>query len=372
METPATPSGQIIDLLDSLNKLSVRELRNSLKESDVVIPPKLRRKAELRAFAYEHILRMLDERFSELTNMNDAMNKAQREAYNRLLQDYQQCHADYSHCDMLQSKLTTIKEQHEEKIEQVQADSNLSQVEKQEIVSELQSVVDKIEPEIEKLEASKEENVAKMQEIEVEHATELPPDAPPLVLPVYDALSHMITNSGNAQLSEKVLDAEIAIEENQLNELELARAKLKKVPVDDSNRGTIQTENEILLENINNARKKLKHTVEVKRAYEDDSQHGRLMNQIKQGVVLRKVERTPPPTQETKEEEEDESIFGQGLHMLGFGEKRNKRGQKKASAKSAKKKKQPTAKKAKAKSAKKATKKRGSKKGASSKKAKKH
>jgi hypothetical protein len=135
---------------------------------------------------------------------------------------------------------------------------------------------------------------------------------------------------------EATLRSEIVEEKQELNELQRARANLKKPKPSETIAAVKESENALLLRLITEGKQKLKKTVQVKREYEADiSAHGLLMAQIRNGIHLKKVERkaeaqvakaeekvveAQEKVVEVKQEEEDTSMFGNALHMLGFGE----------------------------------------------------
>src|SRR6266403_2091943 len=122
------------------------------------------------------------------------------------------------------------------------------------------------------------------------------------------------------------MQAGIVEEKQELNEMQRALKNLKKPKMTVA--AVKESENALLLRLITEGKSKLKKTVLVKRAYEaDTSQHGLLMAQIRNGIHLKKVERkaeeqvekAEEKVVEVKHEEEDTSMFGNALHMLGFG-----------------------------------------------------
>ena len=315
-----------------MNEYSVSELRAILKEKNIKPKPRARRVDLEKLVLEEYISHNLTNSTNYSANIK-YLKEADQVKYDELLQKYQESSANLEHCGLLQSKLTDIKEQHEEKIAEVKNDSSLDAKEKAEVVQELQSVVDKIEPEIASLQQAAVEHQHDMVKLEEEHAMNLPPEAPPLLLP--ELIKHQVLPTGESQIFEAKLQSEIVEEKHELNELQRALANLKKPKPRDTLAAVKESENALLLRLITEGKTKLKKTVQIKREYEADiSPHGLLMAQLRNGIHLRKVERkaeaqvakaeekvveAQEKVVEVKHEEEDTSMFGGALHMLGFG-----------------------------------------------------
>lgn len=172
-----------------MNEYSISELRAILKEKNIKPKPRARR-ADLEKLVLEEYIS------HDLTNSTNYsanikyLKDADKAKYDELLLKYQESSANLEHCGLLQSKLTDIKEQHEEKIAEVKNDSSLDAKEKAEVVQELQSVVDKIEPEIVSLKQAAVEHQHDIVKLEEEHTMSMPPEAPPLFLP--ELINHKV------------------------------------------------------------------------------------------------------------------------------------------------------------------------------------
>jgi len=290
-------------------RYTTASLRKSLNAVGQRVPQKWTRADVLVLFSSLH----------RASSNYDELKLDDRKLYDDLLERYQQAQADYRHCDLLQTDLQNIKDQTGAKINQVTSDDTLNSKEKNKVVAELRETIDQIEPELERLEESKTEHAETAASVQEQHASDLPPEAPPLFAVQLNPESHTLSASGNATI--EPLTQERCLEEE--NEFQCARRRLKnpkKLALDQAK----ETENQRLLRLITEGKNKLKHRVHVKHVYEDNSKHGLLMKQIHAGFQLKHVEPNERPVY-AKEAATEESTGLFGLGILGLHEKKTQR-----------------------------------------------